>query len=157
MQWYVRGGPGELDPASEARLVDDSGIAHRLKKNQNNSTQSFLFTAHYHDPEGNQINLKAWFLRDREITSQLVQVPHCCSWWYQIHSPVTSKLSRLRWTCKPRWLRWCSAGHVTRSFLLKYSVRVSWASAWKQLLCGTRQVISVMLLLGRRAKNTVHW
>lgn len=41
------------------------------------SLQSFLFSACYYEPEGNQTNIKACFLRNREMVFQPVQVVHC--------------------------------------------------------------------------------
>lgn len=86
---------------------------------------------------------KHGFLRGREIISRPVQIPHSCCQRYQVHSSLLSKLSR--WPC--------SAGHVGCGFLLKYDVKVSEASGWKLLSPDTCQTISVMLLLGRKAKN----
>lgn len=91
---------------------------------------------------------------EAEVISQPVQAPLCHWQCYQVRSLLTSKLSRwLCWTCKWKWLRPCSAGHVNYSFLLKDNVRVSKVSGWKWLPCGACQTISVMLLLGRKGKN----
>lgn len=68
------------------------------------SPQSFLFPACYYDPKGNPTNIKACFLRVREIISQPVQIPCCRCQCYRVRSSLMSKLSRwLCWICKQRW------------------------------------------------------